>query len=254
MSEPLVITAAGGKTATLYHDVSENVLPKLSGVNTVITDPPYDHPHMGGGGCFQDSNPKVFAGGLSKIIDSYDIPKFFEMWLATGADNIITFCSNLQILPTLEAAKKHDLLSTVLVWWKYNAAPMVNNTWWPDAEYILHHKKAGAYINNDVDNELKRRVRRRPMVSKEEFNGLGRGFHPTAKPVGLVRELIDVLCVPGGTVLDSFMGSGATGVAAINAGCNFIGVERAPCVEDDSEHFSLATERITKACKQKGLF
>ncbi|MGF7175861.1 DNA-methyltransferase [Azospirillum doebereinerae] len=52
------------------------------------------------------------------------------------------------------------------------------------------------------------------------------GLHPTEKPVGLLVELIELHCPPGGTVLDPFFGSCSTGHAAVSTGRRFIGVER----------------------------
>jgi len=50
--------------------------------------------------------------------------------------------------------------------------------------------------------------------------------HPTVKPIKLMEYLIKLITPPGGTVLDPFMGSGSTGVAAKRLGFNFIGIER----------------------------
>lgn len=50
-------------------------------------------------------------------------------------------------------------------------------------------------------------------------------FHPTVKPVALIRHLIRLITPPGGTVLDPFLGSGTTAVAAILEGFNWIGCE-----------------------------
>lgn len=52
--------------------------------------------------------------------------------------------------------------------------------------------------------------------------------HPTVKPLALMRWLVRLATPPGGTVLDPFMGSGSTGVAALSEGFQFIGIEREP--------------------------
>lgn len=49
--------------------------------------------------------------------------------------------------------------------------------------------------------------------------------HPTCKPLDLMRYLVRLVCAPGGTVLDPFMGSGSTGCAAVLEGMRFVGVE-----------------------------
>lgn len=64
--------------------------------------------------------------------------------------------------------------------------------------------------------------------------------HPTVKPKKLMAYLIKLITPPGGTVLDPFMGSGSTGVAAKEAGFQFIGIER------EAEYFEIANKRILK--------
>ena len=65
--------------------------------------------------------------------------------------------------------------------------------------------------------------------------------HPTQKPVALMEYLIRTYTHPGETVLDSTMGSGTTGVAAVNTGRSFIGIER------DEDYFKIASARIASA-------
>ena len=70
-----------------------------------------------------------------------------------------------------------------------------------------------------------------------EFNQQ-RGFHPTQKPVALMEYLIRTYTREGETVLDNCMGSGTTGVACVNTGRDFIGIEQ------DDKYFKIASERI----------
>ncbi|HSG60319.1 MAG TPA: site-specific DNA-methyltransferase [Pseudomonadales bacterium] len=67
------------------------------------------------------------------------------------------------------------------------------------------------------------------------------GIHPTQKPVALMEYLIRTYTNDGETVLDNTMGSGTTGVACVNTGRNFIGIEL------DDAYFQIAKERIRKA-------
>lgn len=73
-----------------------------------------------------------------------------------------------------------------------------------------------------------------------EFIG-ERGLHPTQKPVALMEYLIRTYTDDGETVLDFTMGSGTTGVACVNTGRNFIGIEL------DSDYFEIAKRRIEEA-------
>ena len=62
--------------------------------------------------------------------------------------------------------------------------------------------------------------------------------HPTVKPIKLMNYLVRLATPTGGVVLDPFMGSGTTGVAAINGGFDFIGCER------EAEYFDIAVKRL----------
>lgn len=72
------------------------------------------------------------------------------------------------------------------------------------------------------------------------------GYHPTQKPVPLLEYLIKTYTNEGETVLDNTMGSGSTGVAAVNTGRSFIGIEL------DDGYFETAEKRIYEAQKENG--
>lgn len=67
-----------------------------------------------------------------------------------------------------------------------------------------------------------------------------RGLHPTQKPVSLLAWLIRTYTDAGDTVLDSFMGSGSTGVACLQEGRRFIGIEK------EQKYFDVAKERVAE--------
>lgn len=78
-------------------------------------------------------------------------------------------------------------------------------------------------------------------INNAEFEG--KTHHPTQKPVALMEYLIRTYTNPGDTVLDNCMGSGTTGVACVNTGRKFIGIEQ------DYKYFGIARERITCASR-----
>jgi site-specific DNA-methyltransferase (adenine-specific) len=105
-------------------------------------------------------------------------------------------------------------------------------------EPILHFERDGR----------KRRSEIRPHAAV--FNGVGPGCseyagHPTQKPIDLMRWVIEKTT---GTILDPFMGSGTTGVAAVKLGRKFIGIEIEP------KYFEIAVRRISEALKQPDMF
>jgi len=76
----------------------------------------------------------------------------------------------------------------------------------------------------------------------------GKYLHPTQKPVALCEYLIKTYTNKEDTVLDNTMGSGTTGVACVNTGRNFIGIER------DKEYFEIAARRITDAATHQTFY
>jgi site-specific DNA-methyltransferase (adenine-specific) len=74
--------------------------------------------------------------------------------------------------------------------------------------------------------------------SVKQFSHDDPRLHPTAKPVALMGWLIEMFTLPGETVLDSCMGSGTTGIAAIQSGRSFIGIEL------DRHYFGIASDRL----------
>lgn len=75
-----------------------------------------------------------------------------------------------------------------------------------------------------------------PKVSKKERGENNK--HPTVKPQELMKYLVRLVTPKGGTVLDPFMGSGSTGMAAKDLGFDFIGIEKS------EEYFKICQERI----------
>lgn len=79
-----------------------------------------------------------------------------------------------------------------------------------------------------------------PMEVIKEFRpvrGGGYDRHPTQKPVELMEYLVKLYSKEGDTILDPFMGSGSTGVAALNLNRHFVGIEQ------DEHYFQVASER-----------
>ena len=111
----------------------------------------------------------------------------------------------------------------------------------PDRRLVIPHEK-GRFPANVMHDGLQEDWARYfycPKVSKSE-----RGkdnTHPTVKPQELMKYLCRLVTPKGGTVLDPFMGSGSTGMAAKDEGFEFIGIER------EKEYFEIAEKRINSA-------
>lgn len=97
-------------------------------------------------------------------------------------------------------------------------------------------KKQGGMVSNTSGQHITRRDGGAP--------GERANHHPTVKPVSLMAWLCRLITPPGGIVLDPFMGSGSTGIAAVRLGFRFVGIEQS------EEYFDIACRRIEAAVKE----
>ena len=72
-------------------------------------------------------------------------------------------------------------------------------------------------------------------VPQSNFNGADRKVHPAQKPVSVMRWLVNALTRPGDLVVDPFAGSGTTGIAAVQLGRAFHGIETDATYRTDAE-------------------
>jgi len=186
----------------------------------IVTDPPY---RTISGGNRESGNQRHGrpSGMLSKndgrIFKHNDAP--VETWMpllyralkSPGHCYVMTNLLNLWDFHRVAVEcgfKVHNLL----IWSKNTCTP---NRWYmKDAEYILFLRKGPA--RSIYTPGAKTILRHDTMRGKT---------HETQKPVSLMRDLIVASSLPGDVVLDPFMGTGSTGVAALNEGREFIGCE-----------------------------
>lgn len=89
----------------------------------------------------------------------------------------------------------------------------------------------------------------RRNVFRHAVNGeRGNKAHPTQKPTSLMREVVELFSDPGEAIIDPFMGSGTTGIAAVQLGRKFTGIEIQP------KYFDIACRRISDALARPDLF
>lgn len=197
--------------ATLYSADCREVLPTLERVDAVITDPPYG---LG----------KKMRGGTWGAHEKF---RGMAVW-----DN-----APFSDLDALRA------LGDVQIMWggNYYALPVARCwlSWFkPDAPPTMGHFEL-AWTNLD---KCTRQFSQSIAATNAERVG-----HPTQKPIALMAWCIEQAGMPE-TILDPFMGSGTTGVAAMRMGRAFIGVEREP------RYFDIACRRIEDAQRQGALF
>jgi DNA modification methylase len=205
--------------ATLYLGDCAEVLSMIDKVDAVITDPPYG---------INENSKKVASRGNMAAPKDYGN---FDWDKAPPPDELIELIRTKGKYQAFFGGNYFTLPPTScwLVWDKLNgdndfADCELAWTNWPKAVRRLQWRWNG-------------------MIRQ----GNEQRYHPTQKPLEVMKWVIE-LCPKSDTILDPFMGSGTTGVAAIQMGRKFIGIEREP------KYFEIACKRIQQAVDQPQLF
>ena len=208
-------------------------------IDLVATDCPY---HIVPGGCtnkgkgngiFEKQNAsdgKLFTH--NEIEFSEWLPEVFRVLKSDSHCYIMINGRNLKQLQQ-EAENVGFAFQNILVWDKGNVTP--NRYYMNACEFVLMLKKGKSRTINAPGTANVLRFK----------NRTGKKNHPTEKPVELMECLLKNSTNFSDVVLDPFMGSGSTGVAGVNIGRRFIGIEL------DPGYFKIAKERIDKAIADK---
>ena len=146
--------------------------------------------------------------------------------------NIYLWCNKIQIPQYLNFFLSHDCHFEILTWHKTNPTPMTHNTFLPDTEYCLYFRSKGTRLNDGHKLKSKFHISTTNKDDKHNFK------HPTIKPLELVKRHILHSTQDGDIVLDPFVGSGTTAIAARELGRNYIGIEI------DPKWHEVATDRL----------
>lgn len=156
--------------------------------------------------------------------------------------SMIVFMAIIKIETIIRLAEKHGFYyKTTGIWHKKNPMPRNMNLHFVNSTeawvYFTYKTHTGTFNNNGhvLHDFVETSV---TPATERKF-----GKHPTQKPVALMNHFVTVLSNPGDTVLDPFMGSGSTGVAACVASRDFIGVEI------NQEYYTIASKRIAEVTK-----
>ena len=196
-------------------------------VDMVLTDPPY------GMSLKPQRKSGKFHGDTIKNDNNLNwVDDFFSESYRLLPKNsaAIVFCSHHCIAEFIFSARKSGFEIKNLVVWDKKQFGMGGN-WRPRHELILICTK-GRFVTHS--NSLSTIIEfKRTHHTKAQ--------HPTQKLVDLLEHLIEQPDYNPETILDPFMGSGTTGVACVNLGRKFIGIELDQC------YFDIAKERILNA-------
>lgn len=210
--------------AELYCGDCAVILPQLDRFDLILTDPPYGI--RADSGAAKNSG-KVVGEGHRRVAkktyektdwDSVTPPSWLFGLMQEKSDHQIIFGGNYFTLPPT---------SCVLVWDKDNG-----ETNFADCELAWTNLKKAVRLKKWLWNGFAR------AGNEERFD------HPTQKPTAVMEWCITQAPADVITICDPFMGSGTTGVAAMNMEKRFIGIER------ERKYFDIACDRIERAQAQ----
>lgn len=205
-------------------------------VDLVVTDPPYLI-ETTGSGIYKQAD-KQYVKQLNGMKDGFSKEVLDELCRVMKKINVYIFCSQKQIIPLLDYfAKGKKCNWNLLTWHKSNPVPACGNKYLTDTEFILFFREKGVKIRGEFKTKYTYYVTPLNQNDKKKYG------HPTIKPLEIVQNLILNSSSENETVLDPFMGSGTTGVACVNTGRRFIGMEL------DNGYFEIAKNRIAEAEK-----
>lgn len=226
-------------------------------IDLIVTDPPYLHTKGRG---INKKTGKAYADGHSPFANSdlfstkgfmmSKMSKFGEEEIDAALHefvrvlkmpNMYIFCNETQVPYYTMWAEKNDLMFSILVWEK--PLSIINrNRFSQNIEFVIRIYDYGTALNKIEINKLYNRVWRQTQVPPNEK------VHPTQKPVELVERFILLSSNQNDIILDPFIGSGTTAIAAIKSKRYYIGFEM------NETYYNICQQRIKNHTQQLTLF
>lgn len=225
-------------SVTLYLGDCRTILPTLGMVNAVVTDPPYEtEAHTDG------RRRRVFGGGESIVAAQIGFAPMDEAMRGLLAQQVARICEGWALVFCQAEAVSvwRDALDGAgavykrpMVWIKPDGPPQFTG----DRPAMGYESIVAAWCT--AGRSRWNGGGKRGVFTHAQTDGTARE-HPTVKPIALMNELVSLFTNFGETILDPFMGSGSTGVACVQLGRKFIGIEIEP------KYFDIACRRISDA-------
>jgi site-specific DNA-methyltransferase (adenine-specific) len=206
-------------------------------IDLIATDPPYLIATEGGGTVnkIKKLNKSLKDLTTVDITKGYNIEEFGKEFIRVMKEiNIYFWCNKVQIPDYFKFyVEQYKCKFDILCWHKTNALPTYSNKYLSDTEYLLYFRKGkGKCFPENYEDAKTFYIAPINQKDKKLYK------HPTVKPLDFTESIIRNSTRENKLVLDPFMGSGTTGVAALQNNRNFIGIEL------DENYFNIAKHRI----------
>jgi site-specific DNA-methyltransferase (adenine-specific) len=184
----------------------------------VFTDPPYRYKKMGDGGAFHEGHKKLKED--IKDIVNFDPTEFLNTLplVFSKGINAYVFCNTDLVPDYCLWAKENKYNFNILTWHKKSFIPASNNHHFPDTEYLIYISK-GAIFNSGLNVNYGKYF----ILDNEKSND-----HPTIKPLEIIAVQLQIGSNINSVVMDFFLGSGSTMVAAHQLNRKCYGMELDP--------------------------
>jgi site-specific DNA-methyltransferase (adenine-specific) len=205
------------------------ILPSLPKHDACVCDPPYGNKHSGDSSRFSGGNTRRGRGSTHGPIEGDGRP-FDPSLLFSHADEYVIWGANY--------FPQHLQPGSFLVWSKRR--PFAYGTFLGDGEVAWFSKGTGVYLFEHIFAGSAAAV-------EYSADAYAESAHPFQKPIAVmewcIKKIPDAV-----SIIDPFMGSGTTGVAAVKLGRKFTGIEI------EQTYFDIACRRISEALKQPDFF
>jgi site-specific DNA-methyltransferase (adenine-specific) len=242
----------------LYHGDALELLPKVTNaIDLIFADPPYFLSN-GGGTCQSGKMVSVNKGGWDRLESIAAMHEFNRAWLtacraALQPNGTIWVSGTRHVIFSVGFAMQQvgfKLLNEI-TWEKPNPPPNLS------CRYFTHSTETILWAARDPKSKHKFNYQlMRSQNGDRQMKSVWRmtaptgiekqfGAHPTQKPLALLERIIEASSDVGDLVVDPFVGSGTTGIAATRLGRRFIGIDT------EEEFLKLAIKRYLASLEQK---
>ena len=219
-------------TVTLYHGEAMEVMHTLpiASVDAIVTDPPYANTSA--------ASSFVSTNDRKGVVLEY---QFYEAWLRENLNawsRVIKPSGAIWFTCDWQAAMCADMACG-----KLGLRRPIVGVWWRQGlgmGFVLR-KVYECFVVIPMRDFTRQATDEIDVWVHKWTPGNRKTGHSAEKPVDLYRRALRLVTQSGGVVLDPFMGSGTTGVACMQEGCDFIGIER------EQEFYDIAKRRIEGA-------